>query len=140
MLKALLTLVAIALFTGAALYASLVEHPARLRLDDQGARTQWRASSPRAAPMQAGLALFALLLGLWAWWKTGDDWLLAAGLLIGAAIPYTLLVMLPINRRLGDAEMTDLRAQLVRWGQLHLVRVGLGLAALAACLAAFVKP
>ena len=37
MLKALFALVAATLFAGAALYISLVEHPARMKLDDRSA-------------------------------------------------------------------------------------------------------
>ena len=67
MLVTLFAMVTAALFAGAALYVSLAEHPARMRLDDSGAVAQWKASYGRAAPMQAGLALLSLALGLWAW-------------------------------------------------------------------------
>ena len=141
MLKALLTLVVIAMFTGAAIYVGWSEHPARLRLNDEAAAEQWRGSYKRAAVMQAGLAVIALLLGIWSFAKTGDDWLLIAGLLVGAAIPWTLIVMLPLNRKLnaGTGE-GGTRETLVRWGQLHHVRTLLGVAGLAACLMAFLRP
>ena len=141
MLKALLTLVIISLFTGGALFAGWAEHPARLRLIDEAAAEQWRGSYKRAAVMQAGLAVIALLLGIWSFARTGDEWLLAAGLLVGAAIPWTLIVMMPLNKRLiaGTGE-GGTRETLVRWGQLHHVRTLLGVAGLAACLMAFVRP
>ena len=78
MLKALFALVAATLFAGAALYISLVEHPARMKLDDRSALAQWKPSYGAATPLQAGLALLSLILGLWAWWKAGDDGLLVA--------------------------------------------------------------
>ena len=140
MLKALLTLVVISLFTGACLHVGWAEHPARLRQSDEAARAHWQASAPRAAKMQAGLAMLALLLGLWSFVRAGDFWLLAAGLLVGACIPWTLVVMQPLNRRLASGEDNDVRATLVRWGRLHHVRTALGLAAIAACLAAFIRP
>ena len=144
MLIALFALVAAALFAGAALYVSLAEHPARMRLDDAAALAQWKPSYARAAPMQAGLALLSLGLGLWAWWRTEIDWLLAGALLIGAAIPLTLIVILPTNRRLeatsAEAAGPESRALLARWGRLHLLRTLLGLAAVAAYFGAFVQP
>ena len=144
MLRTLLALIAAAMFAGAALYISVAEHPARRRLDDRAALAQWKPSYKRATPMQAGLALLSLLLGLWAWWRTDIDWLLAGALLIGAAIPLTLILILPTNRRLEattpDAAGPETRTQLERWGRLHGLRTVLGLAAVAAYLGAFVQP
>ena len=144
MIKVLLALIAASLFAGAALYASLAEHPARLRLDDRAALGQWGPSYARAAPMQAVLALLSLLLGLWAWWRIGGDWLLAGALLIGTAIPLTLAMIMPLNNRLKatapDAAGPESRALLVRWGKLHALRTLLGLAAVAAYFCAFLQP
>ena len=144
MLATLLALIACALFAGAALYVTLAEHPARLRLAEGPALAQWRQSYARAAPLQAGLALLSCGLGLWAWWRMGTSWLLAGALLIGAAIPFTLLVIFPTNRRLKAGSTEDAgsatRALLIRWGRLHAMRTLLGLAAVAAYLAAFVRP
>ncbi len=142
MLRTLLALIAAALFAGAALYINLAEHPARMRLDDRAALAQWKASYARAAPMQAGLALLSLALGLWAWWRTDVDWLLLGALLIGAVIPLTLIAILPTNRRLAAAADSgaEVPALLARWGRLHLLRTLLGLAAVAAYFAAFVLP
>ena len=144
MLRTLLALIAAALFAGAALYINLAEHPARMRLDDRAALAQWKPSYARAVPMQAGLALLSLALGLWAWWRTGIDWLLVGALLIGAVIPLTLIGIMPTNRRLEatppDAAGPDSRALLARWGRLHLLRTLLAFAAVAAYFAAFVQP
>jgi len=144
MLRTLLALIAAALFAGAALYINIAEHPARMRLDDRAALAQWKTSYKHATPMQAGLALVSLLLGLWAWWRTDIDWLLAGALLIGAAIPLTLILILPTNRRLEattpDAAGPETRTLLERWGRLHGLRTLLGLGAVAAYLGAFVQP
>ena len=144
MFTALLALVAAALFAGAALYISVAEHPARMKLDDRAALAQWKPSYARAVPMQAGLASVSLLLGLRAWWKIGDGWILAGALLIGAVIPLTLLVIYPTNRRLQaaapDAGGPDTRALLTRWGLLHALRTLLSLAAVACYFAAFARP
>lgn len=144
MFTALLALVAAALFAGAALYVSVAEHPARTALAESAALAQWRSSYARAAPLQAGLALLSFLLGAWTWWKIGDPWVLAGALLIGANIPLTLAVIMPTNRRLKAAAIEtagpETRALLVRWGRLHALRTLLGLAAVAACFAAFLQP
>jgi hypothetical protein len=140
MLKALLALVAIALFTGGSLYVTIAEHPGRLRLDDNAGAAHLTASARRAGPLMGGLAMIALLLGLWAGLKTGDAWLIAAAVLIGLAIPFTFAAVIPVNRRIEAGAGTATRVLLVRWGQLHLVRTALGIAALAACLIAFARP
>ena len=140
MIKALLALIAAALFAGASLYVSLVDHPARMRLDDEAARAHLRASLARAAPMQGGLAMLAFLLGAWSWWKVGDVWLLVGALLAIASLPLTLLVIQPLNRRLLAEPAGETRKLLGRWGQLHALRTLCGLAAVAAYLAAFRFP
>ena len=51
---------------------------------------------------------------------------LVAGLLLGAAIPFTLLVVLPTNKRLLDPALDPHSAEaaslLARWERLHAVR------------------
>jgi len=115
-----------------------------MRLDDRSALAQWKPSYARATPMQAGLALISLLLGLWAWWRTDLGWLLAGALLIGAVVPFTLVAILPTNRRLSatsdESAGGESRALLGRWGALHAVRTMLGLGAVCAYLMAFVEP
>ena len=144
MIKALLALITAALFAGAAFYVSLAEHPARMRLDPGAGLAQWKPSYAKATPMQAGLSLLSLILGAWAWWKIGDFWLLAGALLIGAAIPLTLIAILPTNRRLARTPIENAGAEshalLARWGRLHMLRTLLGLAAVAAYFMAFVQP
>ena len=140
MLPALLALAAASLFTGAAVYISLAEHPARLGLSEAAALAQWQPSYRRAVPMQAGLALISAALGLWAWWGTREPLLLAGALLILAVVPFTLIVIMPTNKRLMGASPEtagpDLRPYLVKWGTLHWVRNLLGLAAMLAFLTA----
>lgn len=144
MLTALLALITAALFAGAALYVSVAEHPARMGLAESAALAQWRPSYARAAPLQAGLAILSLLLGLWTWWKIGDLWVLAGALLIGANIPLTLAIIMPTNRRLKAADIEtagpETRALLARWGRLHALRTLLGLAAVVAYFVAFLQP
>jgi hypothetical protein len=138
MLLGQLALVTAAAFTGAAIYVSVAEQPARLALDDNALLSQWQASYPRASVMQASLALGSALLGLAAYWSSGDWRWLAGALLIFGNLPFTLLVVLPTNKRLqalapGSAD-PGARRLIETWARLHLVRDALGLAATAAYL------
>ena len=135
MVRFLLALIAAALFAGASLYVSLVDHPARMRLDDEAARAQFRASIARAAPMQGGLAMLSFVLGIWSWWKLGYPWLLAGALLAIASLPLTLIVIRPLNRRLLEGPVGETKALLGRWGRLHALRTLFGLAAVFAYFA-----
>jgi len=144
MLAAPMALAAAALFTGAAAYISLAEHPARMALDDAAALRQWKPAYARAVPMQAGLALLGGLAGLWAAWASGSFLWLAGALLLAANIPYTLILVMPVNHRLEAIAPEEAgphsRALLDRWGRLHLVRSLLGGVALLCMIAAPAGP
>jgi len=94
---------------------------------------QWKRSYDSASVMQAGLALVACGLGIVAFFLDHDwRWLLGA-LLILAPWPWTLFVILPVNRRLkataADAPREDTRASVEHWGRLHAGRSAFGVAA-----------
>lgn len=137
-LPGLLALTAAALFTGAAFYVGFAEQPARLTLDDRAMLAQWKPSYRRGYAMQATLAIIGALLGGLAFWQTGDlTWLIGA-IAIAANWPYTLIGIMPINKRLDDTtEATaETRALMRRWGALHARRTMLGgVAALAYLIA-----
>jgi len=125
------------LFAGAAIYINLVEHPARMWLDTPNATSQWAPSYARATLMQAPLAVIGLLSAAAAWWiGAGTVWLVA-GLLLGAVVPFTLLVIMPTNRQLlnpsRDRDSSETRALLEHWARLHAVRSVLGLTAFVLC-------
>jgi hypothetical protein len=133
-----LALAATGLFAGAALYVTLVEHPARMACGPMMAVAQFRRSYPRGAALQAPLAILAGLAGAGAWLAgAGLAWL-AAGVLQALVVPYTLLVVMPVNRRLLDPALEPDTPEAVRllhrWAALHLVRTIAGLVALALML------
>ena len=136
MLIGQLALVLAAAFTGAAIYVSVAEQPARLALDDDGSLRHWQSSYPRASVMQASLAILSALLGLATYWSTGDWRWLTGAVVIFTNLPYTLLVILPTNTRLQaavpGASNVGTRDMIASWARLHLVRNLLGLVATAA--------
>jgi uncharacterized membrane protein len=122
----LVAVVCAGLFAGAAIYITLVEHPARLECGTAVAATEFVPSYRRAAIMQASLATVGFLAALLAAFQGRGLRVLLAGVLLGLVIPFTLLVILPTNQRLldpaldrGSAEAATL---LRRWGRLHAVR------------------
>lgn len=138
-LIALAALLIAAAFAGAAVYVAVAEHPARLALDDAAALAQWKPSYRRGKLMQASLALAGGLLALWVWWQDRNALWLIGGLLLLANWPATLILIMPVNRRLEaiGAAGADTRALLVRWGRLHLIRAALGTAAALVMFCAF---
>jgi Domain of unknown function (DUF1772) len=122
-----------ALFAGAAIYISVVEHPARMGLETRIAALQWAPSYERATWLQAPLAASSLLCGMGAWLLGAKvQWLIAA-ILIGLVVPFTFVVIMPTNHKLltpgRDLSSDETRALLVRWGHLHAVRSVLSFAA-----------
>ena len=119
MILELAALLCTGLFAGAAIYVSLVEHPARLACGPVLAIAEFGPSYRRGAVMQASLAVGGCLTAVAAWTQGSPTPVLIAGLLLGSLIPFTLIVILPTNKRLLDG---GLAALLARWGHLHAVR------------------
>jgi MFS family permease len=138
MLLGFLALIVTAAFTGAAIYVSVAEQPARLKLDNRALLAQWQPSYRRGAAMQAGIALLAFLLGLVAWWQTSIQAFLVGAILIILPWPWTVFVMLPTNKKLEATRPEEAdgetRKLVVKWGEMHLVRLALGVLATLAYL------
>jgi hypothetical protein len=114
------------LFTGAAVYVNLVEHPARLETGTAHAVRQWRPSYRRGTVMQASLATAGSLAALGAWLQGRGTPVLIAGLLLGFVVPFTLIVIFPTNKQLSDTGLDETSphaaALLQTWNRLHAVR------------------
>ncbi len=121
------------LFAGAALYVTLVEHPARVECGTALAVAEFGPSYRRATVMQALLAAVAFLAALGAWASSWNSAWLLGGILIVTVIPFTLIVILPTNKKLLDPSLDrsseTARQLLTRWGRLHAVRTVLSLTA-----------
>ncbi len=132
MLSGLLALTVAAVFTGAAIYVNAVEQPARLHLDDRALLTEWKPSYKRGFAMQAPLALVGFLLGVAAWWQTGDWLFLLGAVFMILPWPWTMIVIMPTNNRLMTVAVEEAgegsRALIRRWSLLHAMRTLLGLA------------
>ena len=128
-----LALMTAAIFTGAALYVSVAEQPARLALEDRPLLMEWIPSYKRGYAMQAPLAAIGFILGALAWLQTANWlWLFGAFLLV-ANWPYTLIGIMPVNRRIMSIRPAEASAAstalIAQWGALHGVRAALGLSA-----------
>jgi hypothetical protein len=114
------------LFTGAATYINLVEHPARMGCDTKTAATVWAPSYKKATVMQAPLAILSFLAGLGAWLLGGGILWLIGAVLIGLVVPFTFIAVMPVNHQLlfpgRDLSSAETRSLLEKWGRLHAVR------------------
>jgi Domain of unknown function (DUF1772) len=132
MLLLLLATACAGLFCGAALYVNLVEHPARISCGQELAVREFAPSYQRATIMQASLAIAGLAFGLGAAWQLHAGWVVASAVLLGASVPFTLVIILPTNKKLLnsalDPQSTQAADLLRRWNRLHGVRTALSAA------------
>ena len=128
-----ITVLSSALFTGAAIYINVAEHPARMECGTELAATVFGPSYKRAAAMQVSLALVATGTGLLSWWMDGRILWLVGTMVLFAVIPFTLIAIMPTNRQLlnpGLDRSSEITRRLLRkWGMLYAVRSALSLVA-----------
>ena len=141
-----LPVLACGLFTGAAVYVSLVEHPARMECGVEIATAEFPPSYHRGTIMQVTLAAVCLLSSIAAWLAGATFWWVVAGVLQVSVIPFTLIVILPTNKQWLSSTLDRRSVQTERllalWGTLHAVRSVLSAVALLLFLylAVFRKP
>jgi uncharacterized membrane protein len=143
-----IAVLATTLFTGAAIYINVAEHPARMECGTALAATVFGPSYRRATVMQALLALVATAGAIGAWFTgAAAAWFIGA-LLIFAVVPFTFLVIMPTNKKLLDPAIDrssdGVHRLLQHWGRLHAVRSVLALTSsivlLASLLSSTPKP
>ena len=114
------------LFAGASIYINLVEHPARMECGTDLAIKEFGPSYRRATIVQASLAAIGFLMAVAAWLTNGSFWWFVGGVILVAVIPFTLIVILPTNKKLLDPSLdrsSEVASKLlIRWGRLHSVR------------------
>src|SRR5262249_1005296 len=121
------------MFTGAATYIIVAEQPARLALDDGALLLEWKPSYKRGLAMQAPLALISAVLGIGAYFQNHEwRWLLGAAPIL-CNWPYTVLGIMPTNRRLmairQESAVPETRQLIEAWGRIDGGRGVLSLAA-----------
>lgn len=122
----IIAILACSIFAGAAVYGTVVEHPARLACGTELAATVFGPSYRRAAAMQASLALLATLAGVVVAINGGVGLWFVGACLIFSVVPFTFLGIMPTNKRLLDPERDrtseETQVLLEKWGRLHAVR------------------
>ena len=131
------------IFSGAAIFMTVVQHPAAL---EAGGGVPGRMFPPmfrRAGVMQVGLALVGSGAGLGAWLlESGPLCLVGAGALF-SIVPFSLILVKPLNGPLLDPERDPDTPETIellkRWDHLHRIRSVAGIAAFAMFLAALAE-
>ncbi|KAN0040848.1 hypothetical protein ACTFIV_003384 [Dictyostelium citrinum] len=148
-----------AMFAGISVYIQTIEHPSRSKLPTEFAIKEWRESFKRGAPFQPTLLALSSISSLLTFGSiakascktidrvvfkasvdsvrhccqcNGMGWLVSGGLML-SIIPFTLLTIAPINKRLLSNDLdtfSDETHQLLdKWGKLHSIRSLLSLSA-----------
>lgn len=113
-------------FFGAAVYISIAQHPATMLAGMPFAAKFFPPMYRHAAPMQICLAVVGTAAGLVQWYMSGDVLWLVGGLCLLFVIPFTVLVLKPINDVLlgqsTEADDAATEALLNKWAPRHWVR------------------
>lgn len=129
-----LTLLITSIFTGATLYINLVEHPARIKLDNKAMLQEWKFGIKRATVIQGSLAIMTFILAYGTYATTHDFRWLIGGTIMLMNWPYTLLFIMPTNKKLiltfHDRANDKTKFLINRWNKFHAIRTLLGLVAI----------
>jgi hypothetical protein len=114
------------LFTGSAIYCSLVEHPARLACGVELAATVFPPAFKKAAFSQIIYILIGTLSSAYVGYQTNLYIWYLCSLIFFAIIPYTFIALMPINRKLLDEKIDKTsphtKKLLEQWGERHAIR------------------
>ena len=122
-----IALVFAGLFAGGVLMEAIVEHPARLAAEAGGGIDVMQRVLERADPYMPGLALAGFAAGLASYLLGGPALDLAAALLLLAIVPFTILLLVPINKRIlayrpSAGGAIEIVALMKRWTPRHAIR------------------
>ncbi len=132
MIAGSLALAFAAALAGAGLYCNWVEQPSRLTLEDSALLSEWGPSDQRGFALLAGLALISALLGLSAYFASGDVRFAIGSAFVILTWPYAYFIMSPLNNQILTLQPRDLGAArtLVRqWGLFEWGQTAIALAA-----------
>jgi len=113
-------------FFGAAVYISIAQHPACMKAGVPVAAKFFPPMYNLAAPLQIALAVGGTVAGLIQWYLVSDAlWAIGAALLV-FVMPFTLIVLKPINDQLLDPNTersnSETESLLNQWAPRHWVR------------------
>lgn len=132
------------IIAGGAIYINVVEHPARMELDDsQSLHRQWRESFDRAKFLMAGTSLLPIVGGIAAFaidQTEGKPWLITA-IMLAFNVPYTAIAMKPkVIDPIYDYQVAskkspgEIRDTVAKWNSFHKVRTVVDISALIWCV------
>lgn len=113
-------------FFGAAIYISIAQHPATMQAGIPFASAFFPPMYGLAAPMQIICALGGTLAGVAMWFLGGNLLWLVGAILLVFVIPYTIIILKPINDQLLDIQAVRSDAETEKllnlWAPRHWVR------------------
>jgi hypothetical protein len=122
------------MFAGFATFDAVIAQPARLKCTPREGISHFQAGFRRAAKIQISSALIATGTSLGLYYLKGERHWLIAGSLMSTIIPYTLIVIAPVFKKLLDEKLDkdakESQELLAYWGSLHNLRSIVSLAAL----------
>ena len=111
---------------GVALTATVIVHPILVMTKKTTAVEVFKPFFDKTHILVLILSIFVTILALIYSLFSGNLWWFGVSLLLHLNGPYTLIFMMPINKRLMDTNVDPLSKQtandLKKWGRLHLVR------------------
>ncbi|KAK9709201.1 hypothetical protein K7432_009194 [Basidiobolus ranarum] len=114
------------LFAGAAIYCSYVQHPALMVASPKEMVNQFQVFFPRAATMQAALAVTSVIATVGATYLTKRQIFLIPAGLFGGTFAFTMLSIKPVYNQLLSMKVNNpspnVESLIRSWGEKHFVR------------------